>query len=85
MSSGQQYEGQDLRVFETWLTPQDMQALMLASESKNLRMENVKTSRGTLSSPNQFLHAKKARLKAAVEGGIHWDAKREEFVMRMKQ
>lgn len=80
MSSGQQYEGQDLRVFETWLTPQDMQALMLASESKNLRMENVKTSRGKLSSPNQFLHAKKARLKAGMVSSAQEDERVVGFV-----
>lgn len=80
MASGQRYEGQELRVFETWLTPQDMQALILADESKNLLMENVKTSRGKLSSPNQFLHAKKAHLKAGVTGNPEDDQRVVGFV-----
>lgn len=80
MPSGQKIDGQELRVFETWLTPQDMQALMLADEKKNLTVENVKATRGSLQRPNQFLHARLSRLKAGLAVSPHDSARILGFV-----
>ncbi len=65
--TSQTYEGQNLRVFETWLTPGDMKALILAEGGEQkLMVENVKQNRGQLSKPNQFLHATSALAKAGM-------------------
>lgn len=61
MNSGEKVEGQDIRTFETWLTPEDMQQMIVYEEDngKLLKAEEFKTSRGALHKPNQFLHKEK--------------------------
>jgi len=59
MNSGEKYNGEDLRVFETWFTPDDITA---AIEKKNAsagqQPEAVSVrGRGKLKRPNQALHA----------------------------
>jgi len=60
-NSGEQAEGQDIRIFETWLTPDDMMQMIVYQENNGraLSMEEVKTHRGTLHRPHQFLHKEK--------------------------
>ncbi|MEZ5015634.1 MAG: hypothetical protein R2800_01170 [Flavipsychrobacter sp.] len=66
--TAQSYQKQKLRVFETWLTPADMQALIRATDKgEKMLMEEVKQHRGKLSKPNQFLHATTALAKAGVK------------------
>ena len=74
MPAHQKYEGQELRVFETWLTPEDIQGLITAEmDGKSLAMEQVKTHRGTMHTPHQFLH--KARMKGLMQGmGVNVDS-----------
>ncbi|MBS1903710.1 MAG: hypothetical protein JSS75_08415 [Bacteroidetes bacterium] len=58
-NSGQKYNGEDLRVFETWLTPDDMAAAINAKQQKApIALEAVPRNRGTLKDPNQSLHAR---------------------------
>lgn len=89
----QVYREQKLRVFETWLTPQEMQKLIKSSDEK-LLMQNVKQSRGTLSKPNQFIHATTLRTKAGalkdaqddaqVVGFVKYDPTAADFTVKNK-
>lgn len=63
----QVYQGQKLRVFETWLTPDEMKRMIISQGSNKVLMaENVKEGRGSLSNPHQFAHAAAARSKAGM-------------------
>ncbi|QHV99666.1 hypothetical protein [Spirosoma endbachense] len=62
MNSGETYNGENLRVFETWLTPDDItQAIKGREVNKSLQLANMKRTRGRLHVPNQLIHAKKHR------------------------
>jgi hypothetical protein len=68
MPSGEKYNGEELRVFETWNTPEDLIAAMNSQGTgKLLKAAEVPRSPGKLRPPNQILHAIKKKRALAAE------------------
>jgi len=60
INSGEQLNGQALRVFETWLTPDDIAyAIKAKKENRLMALNEMPRSRGRLKIPTQTLHAEK--------------------------
>ncbi|HEY0066200.1 MAG TPA: hypothetical protein VGB46_02520, partial [Flavisolibacter sp.] len=66
--TGQVYNGDSLRVFETWFTPDDISAAISASKAnrKLQASEQRPFGRGRLKTPHQFLHQRQMELGKAV-------------------
>lgn len=62
--TGQVYNGDSLRVFETWFTPEDIAAATIASKQNRKLMgaEERPFGRGNLKTPHQFLHQRQMKL-----------------------
>jgi hypothetical protein len=59
MNSGQTYNGEALKVFETWFTPEDIAAAIIAKKQNKSFTETLQArKRGMLKTPHQFIHAK---------------------------
>jgi hypothetical protein len=60
MNSGQSVGGQNLRIFETWLTTDEIkQAIINRGENNLTDVTETKQTRGRFQVPHQFLHARK--------------------------
>jgi hypothetical protein len=62
MNSGEKYNGQNLRVFETWYTTDEI-ANAIEAKLENKALKISKRGRNVLKDPGQFVHARKRKLK----------------------